>query len=124
MTDLYDVGVPLAAVFLFHLAPPHLLIVLLWPHPGCGARPQGQVTACKTNLKNRMYEQDHHAPPASLAELVPDYLHCIPTCPAAGRDTCSEGDFLACHGIHHREVDIEVADFPRINPDGEVVERP
>lgn len=83
------------------------------------ARAQGQVTACKSNLKNigtacEMYATDHHGRyPTSTADLTPDYLKVIPTCPAAGRDTYSEGFVshaqpdaytVVCTGMNHNAV--------------------
>jgi hypothetical protein len=50
----------------------------------------GQLTACKSNLKNlgtamEMYSTDHSGRyPKTLAQLTPDYLKVIPTCPAGG----------------------------------------
>jgi hypothetical protein len=83
-----------------------------------GAREQGQLTACQSNLKNigtacEMYSTDHAGRyPKTLAELVPDYLQAIPTCPAAGSDTYSstykastgpDRFELACSGNHHKQ---------------------
>lgn len=57
------------------------------------ARAQGQLTACKSNLKNigtacEMYSTDNSGRyPSGLAKLTPDYLKSIPTCPSAGQDT-------------------------------------
>jgi len=80
------------------------------------ARSQGQVTACKSNLKNigtalEMFSTDHGGRfPKSLAQLVPTYLRAIPTCPMVGSDTYSgayvQGEnpdtyFVACGGDNH-----------------------
>ena len=54
------------------------------------ARARGQITACKSNLKNlgtamEMYSTDwsgHY--PSSMDMLTPNYLKSIPECPAAG----------------------------------------
>lgn len=61
---------------------------------------QGQLTACKSNLKNmavalEMYASDFSGDyPSSLSRLVNNdpnfsYLKHVPTCPAAARDTYS-----------------------------------
>lgn len=55
----------------------------------------GQLTACKSNLKNigtglEMYSTDYGGRyPTSLAQLTPNYLKTLPQCPTAGRDTYS-----------------------------------
>jgi hypothetical protein len=83
------------------------------------ARSQGQLTACKSNLRNmataqEMYSTDwngHYAP--SMALLTPNYLKTIPECPAAGSDTYSstlkvtsdpDTYSLACSGNHHQQA--------------------
>jgi hypothetical protein len=89
---------------------------------------QGQFTACKSNLINiamalEMASTDRRGRyPRKLAELTPDYLRTIPTCPASGRDTYSTGfwssmnpDYyeVACTGSHPA-VGVE-SGFPRYN---------
>lgn len=66
--------------------------------PALGAeRRQGQLDACESNLKNvgtalEMYATDAQGVyPPTLALVTPNYLKFIPTCPAAKRDTYSEG---------------------------------
>ncbi|MCA9775796.1 MAG: DUF3352 domain-containing protein, partial [Candidatus Eremiobacteraeota bacterium] len=60
------------------------------------ARGQGQLTACKSNLKNigtglEMYSTDYSGKyPKNLGLLTPNYLREIPECPVAGRDTYTE----------------------------------
>jgi hypothetical protein len=91
------------------------------------ARSQGQLTACKSDLKNigtalEMYSTDYSGRyPTSLSLLTPNYLKMIPTCPAAGADTYSasyqvnakgDGFTVFCSGAHHRAVGIP-ADFPQ-----------
>ena len=96
------------------------------------ARAQGQLTACKSNLKNvgtalEMYSTDwagKYPATASLAILTPDYLKTIPTCPAAGTDTYS-GSYItgnvaynssnyqdyyliACNGTNHTALSLPV----------------
>lgn len=57
------------------------------------AKPSGQLTACKSNLRNiatalEMYATDYSGSfPTSMDTLTPNYLRTVPTCPAAGRDT-------------------------------------
>ncbi|MFA5504517.1 MAG: hypothetical protein WC314_04250 [Vulcanimicrobiota bacterium] len=59
------------------------------------ARDQGQLTACKSNLKNigvamEMYATDWSGRyPSTTALLTPNYLKTIPECPTAGRDIYS-----------------------------------
>lgn len=59
------------------------------------ARSQGQLTACKSNVKNiatvlEMYAYDNdQAYPESLSLLTPNYMKVVPSCPAAGEDTYS-----------------------------------
>jgi hypothetical protein len=59
------------------------------------ARSMGQLTACKSNLKNiatacEMYSTDNAGRyPTSLSQLTPNYLKIIPKCPAADKDTYS-----------------------------------
>ena len=60
-------------------------------------RAQWQWTACKSNLKNigtalEMYSTDNGGRfPRSPVGLTPNYLEQVPTCPAKGSDTYSEG---------------------------------
>lgn len=59
------------------------------------AKNDGQLTGCKSNLKNfgtalEMWATDHEGHyPISLSELSPDYLRVIMSCPAHGKDTYS-----------------------------------
>jgi len=69
---------------------------------GAESRAKGQLTACKSNLKNigtacEMYATDNAGRyPKKLSELpikpTPkwSYLKTLPTCPAAGKDTYSQ----------------------------------
>jgi hypothetical protein len=99
------------------------------------ARTAGLRAACGSNLKLlatalEMYSADHGgAYPPALGALVPDYLHLVPTCPAAGRDTYSsgytvnaaEGGFtIMCTGHHHPDLP---PDHPRYTPTEGVVEQ-
>lgn len=97
------------------------------------SRSQGHLTACKSNLKNiatalEMWSTDNDGKyPDSLAELTPNYLRFIPSCPAAKADTYSttyrkfqrEGqDYGAyevyCKGHYHAEAGLD-EDYPRYN---------
>ena len=57
------------------------------------ARAQGQLTACKSNLKNigtalEMYSTDWSGKyPSDTALLTPNYLKTVPDCPAAASNT-------------------------------------
>lgn len=83
------------------------------------ARAQGQLAACKSNLKNlgtacEMWAVDHGGQyPTTVSQLSPDYLLSTPVCPAAGQDTYSasyqlKGDprtySVYCSGHHHKPV--------------------
>jgi hypothetical protein len=108
------------------------------------ARAQGQLTACKSNLKNigtamEMYSTDYAGkyPPAGLALLTPNYLKTIPECPAAGRPSyvCHFGPsallneekhedyyLIECKGDHHLDI-IRQADYPKYNGVVGLIER-
>ena len=85
------------------------------------AHAQGQLTACKSNLKNiatalEMWQSDHDEQcPENLSDITSGpyggYLKTIPTCPAAREDTYSasykrsadgKGFEVYCSGEHHR----------------------
>ncbi|MCA9780995.1 MAG: hypothetical protein KC800_29955, partial [Candidatus Eremiobacteraeota bacterium] len=109
------------------------------------ARNQGQLTACKSNLKNigtalEMYSTDYNGHyPDNLEFLTPNYLLSIPKCPAADKETYSE-NFLTgldapgntegfpdyyhveCHGHYHKSVDIP-ENHPQYNSMEGLVER-
>jgi hypothetical protein len=99
------------------------------------ARGQGQLTACKSNLKNigtalEMYSTDYSGKyPKEMSLLTPNYLINIPDCPAAGQDTYSDTlqtgpdapgnepgfeDYYAfyCQGHHHPQTQ---ENFPKYN---------
>ncbi|MBT9585126.1 DUF3352 domain-containing protein [bacterium] len=88
------------------------------------ARSQGQLTACKSNLKNiatglEMWASDNGGKyPTKLSQITPDYLKTIPTCPVAGKDSYSDSYVPAqqpdnfsvvCAGHNHGTPD----DFPQ-----------
>ncbi len=108
------------------------------------ARAQGQLTACKSNLKNigtamEMYSTDwsgkYPSPIAnSKTKLTPNYLKTIPTCPAAGKDTYTFGTqfngspvyqdyyYVDCAGSNHTAVSV-TGNFPAYNGIQGLIER-
>ncbi len=115
------------------------LLILLLTSP-CWARSQGQLTACKSNLKNigtacEMYATDNDGRyPMTLAQLVPDYLYSIPKCPTTGCDSYS-GTYqvsearnafaVCCLGTAHHRANRSVApNFPAYVSVYGLVERP
>jgi hypothetical protein len=116
----------------FFAAPP-----LVLPVSFLNARKSGQITACKSNLKNigtalEMYSTDNYGryPPA-LSKLTPNYLKMIPTCPSAGMNTYSAGYRSAsspdaytvfCGGRHH-EAFGSAPDYPQYNSTQGLIER-
>jgi type II secretory pathway pseudopilin PulG len=91
------------------------------------ARSRGQLTACKSNLKNigtafEMYSTDWSGKyPANLDLLTPNYLKTIPECPATGDvsytmktgstaayNTAGFEDyyFIQCEGENHTAVSV------------------
>lgn len=83
------------------------------------ARAQGQVTACKSNLKNigtacEMYATDNSGRyETTSTQLTPNYLKIIPTCASIGTDTYTAGFTSAsnpdaytvvCSGSNHGGV--------------------
>ena len=80
------------------------------------SRSGGQLTACKSNLKNigtalEMWWTDNNEQyPNSLSQLTPMYLKSIPECPTMGKDSYSltyqtspdkRAYGLHCHGVDH-----------------------
>ena len=91
------------------------------------ARAQGQVTGCKSNLKNigtalEMYSTDAGGRfPTALARLTPNYLKTVPTCPSSGTQSYTGGYNYAtnpdaytvcCAGTNHKAVDAS-ANYPQ-----------
>lgn len=119
-----------------------LLVGLLAPNfirHGC----RGQLTACKSNLKNigtalEMYSTDwsgHY--PRNLNMLTPNYLKTLPECPKAGRVTYhaefglhagyneemfQDYYFVECSGDYHKEVSLP-ADYPQYDGIQGLIER-
>ncbi len=93
------------------------------------ARAQGQVTACKSNLRNiatalEMYSTDSAGRfPTTLTNLTPNYLKNIPTCPSLGSNTYTAGFTsvsvpdaytVVCSGSNHGGVGLS-SNFPQYN---------
>jgi hypothetical protein len=110
------------------------------------SRAKGQLTACKSNLKNigtalEMYSTDFSGkyPPAEDGKgfnmLVPNYLREIPACPAAGSVTYvyqgskfelnvpkyTDYYFFQCTGNNHEGADV-TGDFPAYDGISGVIE--
>ncbi len=112
------------------------LFVLVWPNftrHGC----QGQLTACKSNLKNigtalEMYSTNYAGRyPRRASQLTPNYLKTIPTCPATGDvtyhiRTASEPDLytVVCEGHHHLGQGIQAFNYPQYTSVTGLIERP
>ncbi len=99
------------------------------------SRTYGQLTSCKSNLKNtatalEMYARDHHgAYPLDLSQLVPNYLRILPSCPSARKDTYSvayhvHGDAytMFCSGENHARASTP-AGYPRYTSREGLIER-
>ncbi len=114
-----------------------LLLVLAWGVDNGPARghKQGQLTACKSNLRNigtalEMYSTDYSGRyPTSSTLLTPNYLKTIPTCPAVGEctyvfQTASNPDLftVVCSGDNHRIPALNYPQFTSVK--GGVRERP
>lgn len=133
-------------MFIFRLSLLMLVILggALLPTP-CRLRPHtgGQLTVCKSNLKNigtalEMYASDHAGKfPGNLHSLTPNYLKRIGECPsartvtyrltigpAAPYNTERFEDFylVECMGSAHVIVDVP-PDFPKYNSIEGLVER-
>lgn len=101
------------------------------------ARSQGQLTSCKSNLKNiatacEMYSTDNVGRyPTDLGALTPNYLKIIPNCPAAEQNTYSgsyevgaEPDAFTvfCQGENHKMMRLP-ANYPQYNSYTGLVDR-
>lgn len=92
------------------------------------ARARGQLTACKSNLKNistalEMYSTDFSGKyPASLDLVVPNYLKTLPICPSGGEKTYrayfgstiphnpqryQDYYYIECYGENHTTVSVD-----------------
>ena len=134
-----DLILPLLAVIGLTLVSGALLL----PHfirPRCCG---GQLTACKSNLKNigtalEMYSTDWDGNyPTSLTPLTPNYLKTIPECPTAATTTYAvafgkyapynphgfeQYYYVECHGENHLAVSV-TANFPAYNGIEGLIER-
>lgn len=103
-----------------------------------GASDSGNVTACKSNLKNigtalEMYSTDYAGRyPTALSALTPMYLKTIPTCPGARSDTYSQSFrssenpdayTVFCQGLNHKK-NIKSPDFPKYDSFSGLIEAP
>lgn len=101
------------------------------------ARAQGQVTACKSNLKNigtalEMYSTDSSGRyPTTITSLTPNYLKSIPTCASVGTTTYTGGYTSAsnpdaytvvCAGTNHSGVGAG-ANYPQYNSTQGLIEK-
>jgi prepilin-type N-terminal cleavage/methylation domain-containing protein len=108
------------------------------------ARAQGQLTACKSNLKNigtalEMYSTDWSGkyPNAGTAVLTPNYLKSVPECPATSSNTytatfgpgaalnvSSYDDYyyVECTGQNHDAVSV-TGNYPAYNGIQGLIER-
>ena len=107
------------------------------------ARAQGQLTACKSNLKNigtalEMYSTDWSGKyPGTTTLLTPNYLKTIPECPSAASVTYSAAFgstaplnsqgyqdyyFVECSGENHDAVSV-TANYPAYNGIQGLIER-
>lgn len=106
------------------------------------ARSRGQLTACKSNLKNigtafEMYSTDYSGMyPKNLDLLTPNYLKSIPECPSAGRVTYTMKStaayntagfqdyyFIRCEGKNHTAVSV-AENYPQYDGIQGLIERP
>lgn len=100
------------------------------------ARAQGQLTACKSNLKNmgtslEMYSTDARGRyPTALTLVTPNYLKVIPTCPSAGSNTYTytrtqvPDCYTAwCSGSFHTTI-VTTANYPQYDSIQGLIETP
>ncbi len=101
------------------------------------ARAQGQLTSCKSNLKNmatalEMYSTDNvgvYPTTGNLANLTPNYLKIIPNCPSAqantyvySANTNPDAFSLNCGGLNHSAANTP-ADYPQYSSYQGLLER-
>ncbi len=149
-TDLYEEGEQTSSggeAFLTLIMAVGFVVVVaavLLPSFNRPCRNGGQLTACKSNLKNmgtamEMYSTDWNGlyPVQNKAQLTPNYLKTIPECPAAGTDTYvfemgpkatyntqsyQEYYFVRCQGDNHGYVSVP-ANYPQYNGIVGLIER-
>lgn len=108
------------------------------------ARANGQLTACKSNLKNiatalEMYASDHNGiyPTAMTVLTTENYMKRIPTCPSASGQTYTgaytvssnpDGFTFFCSGTNHQKAYLQFnnvgANFPQYLGDTGMNEHP
>ena len=101
------------------------------------ARAQGQLTACKSNLKNigtalEMYSTDFAGRyPTVSTGLTPNYLKTIPTCASVGSVTysfsmSSNPDLytVVCAPTNHQGAGVTAANYPQYTSVTGLIERP
>jgi len=111
----------------------NFLDVFARPRHGCG----GQLTACKSNLKNigtalEMYSTDFAGRyPTSSTLLTPNYLKTIPTCASVGSCTYvfqmgSSPDLytVICGGENHKSAGVQAPNYPQYTSVTGLIERP
>ena len=93
------------------------------------ARAQGQLTACKSNVKNlatslEMYSTDnsgHYPSSAGFSLITPNYLKIIPQCPSAQSATYSsqytantvpDAYSAGCGGTYHTAAGVNSPNYP------------
>ncbi len=101
------------------------------------ARAQGQLTSCKSNLKNaatalEMYSTDNTGRyPNNLGLLTPNYLKIIPNCPSAQADTYTaaytsttnpDAFTFFCNGTNHSAANTP-ANYPQYSSYQGLIER-
>ena len=120
-------------ILLVVLAAVAMLAMQLGPGRGGPRVPQAEqetLETCKSNLKNlataaEMYSSDYAGQfPPSTAQLTPNFLRRIPTCPAANSDTYSPSWTVSnehpraftffCSGNHHKGAWLS-ANYPQYN---------
>jgi len=100
------------------------------------SRRMGLLLACKGNLKSissalEYYSSDHAGRyPASLNDLVPDYLESVPSCSASGgspyhyESTVKKSDYTVwCEGRYHLRI-TGSRGFPQYSSAKGIIERP
>ena len=105
------------------------------------ARAQGQLTACKSNLKNigtalEMYSTDwsgRYPTTGSIGLITPNYLKTVPTCPSAGSNTYTgvytshsvpDAYTIWCATTNHQGASITTANYPQYTAVQGLIERP
>lgn len=107
------------------------------------ARARGQLTACKSNLKNiatalEMYSEDSNGQyPTGLSKLTPDYLKFLPQCPGGSsanyvlqlgadaplnKSKSPDYYYIECRGENHRATSI-TGNYPAFNSIEGLIER-